>query len=151
MQFHFPQYIDVEDKLFGPLTLKQAIFTAGGLGAMYFVYRLFAGYLFIGVPIIAGIAALTWALAFYPKEKLGKPFSEIVEAWIGYTTKSKLYTWKHNPKKVEVGKEEEFIFSQPTTTPSIPTGKLSSTSFTLDTRNPLTPEPEEDLKTRELP
>ncbi len=29
MQFHVPQYIDIEDKLFGSLTLKQGIYVAG--------------------------------------------------------------------------------------------------------------------------
>ena len=40
MQFHIPQYIDIEDKLFGPLTLKQAVYVAGGLGGAYLAYRI---------------------------------------------------------------------------------------------------------------
>ena len=134
MQFHFPQYIEVEDKLFGPLSLKQAIFLAGGAGASYLVFRIFTDYFFVAVPLIAGIVVLTWALAFFPKEKLGKPFIEIIEAWVSYQTKGRLYTWKRTKKEPKLGVEEDFISSMPANMPSIPTGKLSSTSFTLDVK-----------------
>lgn len=136
MQFHIPQYIDIEDKLFGPLTLKQAIYVAGGAGGAYVVYRIFPGYLFISAPIILGILVLTWALAFYPKEKLGKPFIEILEAAFNYTIKEKLYTWKKTKKEPELGAEEMFTPSLPTATPSVPRGTLSSASFGLDVKGP---------------
>ncbi|TSC61742.1 MAG: SsrA-binding protein, partial [Parcubacteria group bacterium Athens0416_74] len=32
MQFQVPQFIEVEDKIVGPLTFKQFVFIAGGLG-----------------------------------------------------------------------------------------------------------------------
>lgn len=135
MQFHIPQYIDIEDKLFGPLTLKQAVYVAGGLGGAYLVYRIIP-YTVIKGPIILGIAGLTWALAFYPKEKLGKPFIEILEAAFNFMIRDKLYTWKKTTKEATAGKEEDFISSQSFSTPTIPTGKLSSTSFNLDVRGP---------------
>lgn len=147
MQFHFPQYVDIEDKVFGPLTIKQAIFVAGGLGAAYFVYRIFTNYIFIAVPIIAGIAVLTWALAFFPKERLGRPFIEIVEAWLGYMTKSRLYTWKRTTKEPSLYKEEEFIGSTPQNTQVVSVGKLSSRSFELDTKSNTQTEEDENLKT----
>lgn len=136
MQFHIPQYIDIEDKLFGPLTLKQAIYVAGGAGGAYVVYRLFPNYLFISAPIIAAIAVLTWALAFYPKEKLGKPFIEVLEAGFNYARKEKLYTWKKTTKEPTLGAEEVFVPSQPAATPAVPRGTLSSASFGLDVRGP---------------
>jgi hypothetical protein len=136
MQFHIPQYIDIEDKLFGPLTLKQAIYVAGGAGGAYVIYRLMPGYLFISAPIIAAIAVFTWALAFYPKEKLGKPFVEILEAAFNYMRKEKLYTWKKTARELELGTEETFVPSQPAATPAVPRGTLSSASFGLDIKGP---------------
>lgn len=135
MQFHIPQYIDIEDKLFGPLTLKQAIYVAGGLGGAYVIYRVIP-YLFLSAPLIFGIGVLTWALAFYPKEKLGKPFIEILEAGLSYALKGKLYTWKKTTKEPKVGAEEVFTPSQPTATPAVPRGTLSSASFGLDVKGP---------------
>lgn len=132
MQFHIPQYIDIEDKLFGPLTLKQGIYVAGGLGAAYLVFRLIP-YVAISGPIILAIGLLTWALGFYPKEKLGRPFIEILEAALSYAMKDKLYTWKKTPKEPTLEKNEDFISATATPmTPTIRTGTLSSKSFGLD-------------------
>lgn len=134
MQFHIPQYIDIEDKLFGPLTLKQAIYVVGGIGGSYLIYRLIP-YIFISLPIILALGLLTWALAFYPKEKLGKPFMGVLEAGFNYFIGSKLYTWKKTTKEQAVGKEEPFQSAQGVSNVSSATiamGKLSSTSFNLD-------------------
>ena len=150
MQFHIPQYIEIEDKLFGPLTLKQAIYIAGGGGAIYIVYRLFSSYLFIGAPLMVGLAVLTWALAFYPKEKLGRPFIEILEAGLSYTLKDKLYTWKKTTKEPQAGKEEAYISSQPLNTPTVPMGKLSSTSFDLGVKNPKKEDDDEETRKTHL-
>nr|HPI66783.1 PrgI family protein [Candidatus Paceibacterota bacterium] len=70
MQFRVPQFIDIEDKLFGPLTFKQFIYLAGGAGLVFVIYKtiplVFA--IFLMIPV-AGLAA---ALAFYKPN--GKPF-----------------------------------------------------------------------------
>ena len=134
MQFHIPQYIDIEDKLFGPLTLKQAIYVAGGLGGAYAIYRIIP-YIFISAPIIMLLAVLTWALAFYPEARLGKPFIEVLESGLKYAVGSKLYTWKKIMKYPEAeGKEETFIPLKTFSTPAVPEGKLSSVSFDLDVK-----------------
>src|SRR3990172_12458701 len=39
MQFQVPQFIEIEDKIFGPLTFKQFIYVAGGAGACYLLWR----------------------------------------------------------------------------------------------------------------
>lgn len=135
MQFHFPQYIDIEDKLFGPLSLKQAIYVAGGIGAAYITY-VYVPYIFISVPIIVGVGVLTWALAFYPREKLGRPFIEILEAGFYYLLREKLYTWKKTTKEPTLGQEQDFLPSQAPQTPVIPQGKLSSSSFSIDVKGP---------------
>lgn len=146
MQYHIPQHLDIEDKLFGPLTLKQAVYVAGGAGGIYLVWRI-VPFVFLSAPIIFAIAVLTWALAFYPTEKLGRPFIEILEAGFNYMLKEKLYTWKKTTKESSGKQEEEFIGSPSIFTPVIPTGKLSSTSFGLDVRGEAkTKEPEIGVK-----
>ncbi len=132
MQFHIPQYIDIEDKLFGPLTLKQAIFVAGGIGGAYVFYKLIPWF-FLSAPLIVGIGILTWALAFYPERKLGKPFIQILEAGFKYSLKNKLYLWKKKAERPRDQTEEAFVSAQlPAPTPAIPKGRLSSTSFGVD-------------------
>lgn len=151
MQFHFPQYIDIEDKLFGPLSLKQAIFVAGGIGGAYVAFT-YIPYLAISAPIIAGIGVLTWALAFYPKERLGRPFIEVLEAGFNYFLRDKLYTWKKTTKEPSLGKEEQFLSSQGPMTPAVSSGKLASSSFALDVRGPeIEHEREDTLASRGRP
>ncbi|KKU81939.1 MAG: hypothetical protein UY07_C0006G0019 [Parcubacteria group bacterium GW2011_GWA1_47_8] len=133
MQFHIPQYIDIEDKLFGPLTFKQALYVVGGAGGAFLIYKVIP-ILFIAAPLILAWAVLAWALAFYPKEKLGKPFIEILEAGFGYAFGTKLYTWKKTKKDAALGAEEEFIGAQAPSVPSLSGGKLASVSFNLEVR-----------------
>lgn len=132
MQFHIPQYIDIEDKVFGPLTIKQAIFVAGGIGGAYVFYKLIPWF-FLSAPLIVAIGILTWALAFYPVRKLGKPFIEVLEAGFKYSLKNKLYLWKKKEERPRDQTEEAYISAQlPAPTPAIPKGRLSSTSFGVD-------------------
>ncbi len=55
MEYQVPQFIEVEDKIIGPLTLKQFIYVAGasGLAVVSFAYRPFV---FAGLVTIPGVA-----------------------------------------------------------------------------------------------
>lgn len=145
MQFHIPQHLEIEDKLFGPLTLKQAIYVAGGAGGAFLIYKLIH-IVAISAPLIVMLGVLTWALAFYPKEKLGKPFIEILEAGLGYIFSNKLYTWKKTAHEEKLGIEKDYTPSQSAPAPMVPSGKLASTSFGLDVRNSGKDQDERDRK-----
>lgn len=90
MQYEVPQFIDVKDKVFGPLTVSQFIFSGGGVAGAYAAYR------FIPSPvnILVAIAVLLFGLmlAFY--EYNGRPFLVMLQAMISYTIKGKLFLWK---------------------------------------------------------
>ena len=100
MRFQVPQFIEVEDKIFGQLTLKQFIYLAGGAGLSFVIYRIFNSFLWAFIPavIILGFSAM---LAFYKVNN--KPFIYVVEAAFKYFFASKLYIWKKVDNKV-VGK-----------------------------------------------
>lgn len=90
MRFEVPQFIDIEDKIFGPLTWKQFLYVGGGVGmavVMFFTMP-FLVFILIGVPI----GALAGALAFYPINN--RPFSYFLEAIFTYFTGQNLYLWK---------------------------------------------------------
>jgi hypothetical protein len=78
------------------------------------------------------LGVLTWALAFYPEEKLGKPFIEILESAVKYFFGEKLYTWKKMRKDPAPGVEEEFIPAKGPSVPAVSNGRLASASFELD-------------------
>jgi hypothetical protein len=95
MRFQVPQFIEVEDKIFGPLTFKQFIYLGGGIGISAVLFIMVPKFLalLISVPIIIFAAAL----AFYKINE--KPFIDIVEAFVKYVFGSKLYIWKREEKK----------------------------------------------------
>jgi hypothetical protein len=93
MRFEVPQFIEVEDKIFGPFTWKQFIYLmgGGGLAAVLFLTTHFIVFLIVGMPI----AALAALLAFYPVNN--RPFSIFLESMVRYMTGTKLYLWRKQP------------------------------------------------------
>lgn len=90
MRFEVPQFIEIEDKVVGPLTWRQFVYIAGGVGIMIILFLSAPFILFIlfGLPI----AALSMSLAFHKVNS--RPFSIFLEALARYMTKNKLYLWR---------------------------------------------------------
>lgn len=95
MQFQVPQFIEVEDKIFGPLTFRQFIYLLGGLGSAYIFYRIFP--LFIAGPLIISVGGLAAALAFFQFN--GRPFILGLENAFYFAVHSKLYLWNNERKQ----------------------------------------------------
>lgn len=133
MEYQVPQFIEVEDKIVGPLTLRQFIYLAGGAGlcVILFIYLPFIFAAILALPV----AGFVVALSFYRVN--GKAFIEILEAGFNYYVGGKLFLWKHeNPKvteKAPVVKAEEQNPSQ--STPRLTRGKLSDLAWSLDVRS----------------
>ena len=95
MKQEVPQFIDVEDKVFGPFTFKQFIYLVGGAGLAYLAYKIIP--FPFSVPVVAACAGFGLALAFYKLN--GRPFIEIMQSWVLFKLKNKLYIWKRVPSK----------------------------------------------------
>lgn len=91
MQFQVPQFIEVEDKIFGPLTFKQFIYIAGGAGISYMLWRSLP--IYIAAPFILLFGGVGIALAFFQYN--GQPFIQSLEHAFIYLTRSKLYLWSN--------------------------------------------------------
>lgn len=96
MEYQVPQFIEVEDKIIGPLTLKQFIYVGGGVGLVAMCLLLLPPFLGILLSIPIGLFAA--ALAFYTHN--GKPFIDILEAGFLYLLGGRLYLWKKEQQKV---------------------------------------------------
>lgn len=94
-QYQVPQFIEVEDKIFGPLTLKQFIWLAGGGGLCLLMFTLLPLYLtvLLGIPVMA----LSAGLAFFQVN--GRPLIHAMEHAFGYFFGSKLYLWQQRQAK----------------------------------------------------
>lgn len=90
MQFQVPQYIEVEDKIIGPLTLKQFLYLAAGGGILFMLWFFIKLWLFIILAIVIGFFCA--ALAFYKVN--GRPLITFLGSIMVYFKKPKLYIWR---------------------------------------------------------
>lgn len=127
MRFQVPQFIEVEDTIFGPLTLKQFIYLAAGLAASFILYYYLP--FFISIFLILPIAGFAVALAFYKVNN--KPFINVVEAAFKYIVNPRLFLWKKETKAVSEKNRDEaetaalFI-------PKLSGSKLKDLTWSLD-------------------
>jgi len=127
MQFKVPQFIDIEDKLFGPLTFRQFAYLAGGGGMVFVIYKLLP--LWIGIFLMLPIVILVLALAFYKINN--QPFIYYLQASITYAITNKLYVWKQRLVKPSL-KKEETEKEQTINLPRMSGNKLSDLAWSLD-------------------
>jgi hypothetical protein len=90
LRFNIPQFIDVEDRIIGPLTLKQFLYLAGAGAFLFFVWKFFQLWVLVFLAIPVGGLAI--ALAFVKVN--GRPFIHYLLAFFRYLGKPRIYTWK---------------------------------------------------------
>lgn len=91
MQFRVPQFIDMEDKVVGPLTLKQFAYILGAGGFSFLIWT-FIPIKIIAILLMVAVSGLFLALAFVKINN--RPFADMLESAFAYYTGSKIYTWK---------------------------------------------------------
>lgn len=127
MQFRVPQFIDIEDKLFGPFTFRQFVYMVGGGGLIYVVYKLLP--IWISIFIIIPVALLSFLLIFYKINE--KPFIYYLQAAVNYAISSKLYLWKQRLVKPSENKDEKAP-EQVSVIPTVSSDSLKDLAWSLD-------------------
>ncbi|HEY0948396.1 MAG TPA: PrgI family protein [Candidatus Paceibacterota bacterium] len=129
MEYQVPQFIEVEDKIFGPFTLKQFVYVAGGVGlcAILLLYLPLIVGIFLAIPV----AAFTAALAFYKINN--KPFVDILEAGFNYYIGNRLYLWKkEQPQAPAAPTIQAPVTPTDTQKLGLTQGKLKDLAWSLD-------------------
>lgn len=127
MQYQVPQFIEIEDKIFGPLTFKQFLYAGGGAAIGFILWILLPN--FVAILIGAPVVGFFMASAFYKVN--GRPFLVFVEGTLKYFFSAKLYVWRKTEKKVEKKSTEKK--SQPQVAlPRLSQSKLKDLSWGLD-------------------
>lgn len=103
MQFKVPQFLDIEDKIFGPFTFKEFVYLTGGAGLCFVLYKLLG--LFLGAIPILAVAGLSIALARYRPNN--KPFINMIESGFNYMVQSKLYIWKRRKNTIKAEQQNK--------------------------------------------
>ena len=127
MQFQVPQFIDIEDKIFGPLTAKQFFYIAGG-GALIFIMYVFLQLwlvILLGIPV----AAFSLSLAFLKIN--GVPFIKVLGSALGFAATDKLYLWR-KVAVLPLTQREKNLSGISSVTPKLTQSKLQDLAWSLD-------------------
>lgn len=99
MRYQVPQFVDIEDKIIGPFTLKQFltyVFACMLLVPIY-IYSDLSLFITIALPVL-GIAAVFAHVKIY-----GRSFGSVIFSALQYFSKGQLYIWrrtKAQPMKI---------------------------------------------------
>ena len=135
MRFQIPQFIEIEDKIFGPLTIKQFVYLAGGAGISIMAYVLLP--LWIAFFVIIPAMGFAAALAFYKINN--KPFVVVMEAAFKYLLNPKLYIWRQEQKEATPEARDSSQTHSSAFIPKLSDSKLKELTWSLDTNEALNP------------
>ncbi len=90
MQYQVPQFIEVESKIIGPLTLKQFLYLGVGGLLSFLLFWTLETWLWLIVTAIIGISAA--ALAFIKIN--GRPLPLLLKSAVIFVWQPKMYLWK---------------------------------------------------------
>jgi len=131
MQYQIPQFIEIEDQIFGSLTLKQFIYIIGALAIDYMFFHFLP--IYIAIPLMIPVSVFAAMLSFYKINN--RPFINITESAVKYYLSAKLYIWKKNWNKDKSKNEVkiEMHSKEPAyKIPAISQDKLKELSWSLD-------------------
>ncbi|OGC86699.1 hypothetical protein A3D70_02140 [Candidatus Adlerbacteria bacterium RIFCSPHIGHO2_02_FULL_54_18] len=131
-QYQVPQFIEIEDKIFGPLTLKQFIYLAGGGGLLLIFFTLLPKWMafLLALPVMG----FAFALAFY--EVNGRPFIIAVEHAVMYFIGHKLYLWKQRQPEQKATDASAQTQKPPlSAVPKLSQSKLKDLSWSLNIKD----------------
>ncbi len=101
MQFRVPQFLDIEDKVFGPFTFKQFGYLLGA-GAFAYIFWKLVPSAIISFPLIIIFSGTFLALAFVKINN--RPFADVLESAYKFLIGDKVLVWHKNEiKREEIG------------------------------------------------
>ncbi len=131
-QYQVPQFIEVEDKIFGPLTLKQFIYLAGAGGLALLCFTLLP--LLLALPLAGLAGGIGAAFAFYKVN--GRPLVVAAEHAFSYVMGNKLYLWKQRQPEQQV-QQAQAKPADPSTlvVPRLSQSRLKDLSWSLNIKD----------------
>jgi len=108
MNFQIPQFIEIENKILGPLTLKQFFYLAGAGALSFIFYFLLQFWLWLFLTAIFGSIAVVLAFVKYN----GQPLPKIAWTAFSFLWKPRIYLWQREIEEKtisipEISVEEE--------------------------------------------
>lgn len=107
MQFQVPQFIESEDKIIGPLTLRQFFYISGGIGLCFLLYFTVQVWLFAVFSVL--IMGLTVSLALVKVN--GRNLTKVVLDAFHFYWNPQVYVWQ--PEQPALPKNEQTLKGAP--------------------------------------
>lgn len=133
-QYQVPQFITIEDKIIGPLTIRQFIYlaVAGGIVVISFYILTFAFFLIFSLPV--ALAAVAFAFV----KINGIPFGTMLANAANYFMRPNLYIWKQLPREKKTAGDTPPAAALPVSKiPTITESKLQDLAWSLDIKDKL--------------
>lgn len=146
MRFQVPQYVDIQDKIVGPLTLKQFGIYFSGVLLLIPVYLFSDLSLFITIALPIGAAAAAFA-HFKPQ---GKPLEIFILNAFQFYTGGQFWLWRREPnRKLLVIKDRELqeianLYEHSNAVPTDLTSSLEKASASIETEGNVVAEDADD-------
>lgn len=139
-QFVVPQFIDVEDKIFGPVTVRQFIILLVATGFIFIAYKIADFTLFIFLTLVLGGTALVFAFVKVNGQSFHYAILNIIQTlrrpslriWNKIYGKSELTRYREEAKVVVVEKTK--------TVPKLSYSRIRDLSLTVNTGGYYKPE-----------
>lgn len=136
-QYQVPQFIEVEDKIFGPLTIKQFIYLAGAGGLALICFTVLP--LLLALPLGGLAVGIGAAFAFYQVN--GRPLIVAAEHAFSYMLGHKLYLWKQRQPEQQVQQVQSKPVDPSTlVVPRLSQSRLKDLSWSLNIKDQERPE-----------
>lgn len=133
MQYTVPKFIDQEDKIVGPITVRQFLIMIVGAIFIAIAYALLRFMAFVIVTVL--IAVVTGVIAFLKIN--GRPFHFFLISFIERTKKPQVRVWNKDLTEAElrhyVKVKKEEVVTQAPQRPRLSTSHLSQLSLVVDT------------------
>ena len=109
MIFNIPQFIDIEDKIVGPLTAKQLGWLAAAGVCMLVAWTMLdmSAFIMVAIPLVLFFGGM----AFYRPN--GQPLTSLISAIFVFFMKPKLYIWRRVPDMKKVNSHEKLNAKNP--------------------------------------
>ncbi len=99
MKVKIPQGVTKEDKLIGPLTLKQFLYILGGSSIIFIAYQYYArAYLYPTEFVVIGLLTAVFTLALAFANVNGRSFEIFLVNLSKFITSSKQRSWQKSPR-----------------------------------------------------
>ncbi len=126
-----PQFINLESKIVGPLTLRQFLFLGGGGVLIFILHSVLTAALWLLVSIV--IALFSLALAFVKINE--QPLSKILVNALKFYINPRLYTWRKSQQQKSLPRSSKPIISQESLKKRLTVEELEKIAQELEEKN----------------